>query len=131
MHAIMLLCIICGLQKLHPLGLMGKNGIILVETRSGDMREPLRDPSMKIEGLSKPLTFNIQNYTRDQQFNKPDFKSTIYWNPSIKTNSSGKATVEFYCSDDVGPMTIRIDGLTNKGQAFSTTHQIVVASKEN
>jgi uncharacterized protein YfaS (alpha-2-macroglobulin family) len=48
----------------------------------------------------------------------PFFRSTIYWNPTINTDSNGKATFEFNCTDDMGQMVILIDGMAN-GKPFS------------
>jgi uncharacterized protein YfaS (alpha-2-macroglobulin family) len=42
----------------------------------------------------------------------PDNRTTIYWNPEIQTDSSGKATVSFYNSDLKGEALIRISGIS-------------------
>ena len=113
-------------EKLLPLGLMGNNGIVIVQTKKGDAREPLDDPAKLIEGLNRPLDFAddigtgpgaIRTRTRDPH--RPDFRSTIYWNPSVTTDSNGKATVEFFCSDDIGKLRLRVDGLATGGRPFS------------
>jgi hypothetical protein len=115
--------IVNDLKKLLPLGLMGKNGIVIVQTKKGDVRESNPDPSMLIEGFSKPI--NFAEHTTSNLY-KPNFRSTIYWNPSIKTDSNGKATVEFSCSDDVGKLRIRIEGLTKEGRPFTTEENVEV-----
>lgn len=116
--------------KLGSFGLMGKNGIVVVQTKMGNLREPLRDSSRIIQGISKPLAFHVPNYSGSDFANRPDFKSTIYWNPSLKTNSAGKALVEFYPSDDVGKFTVRIEGLTKGGVPFVVNKSLEVLLPE-
>ena len=106
-------------EKLLPLGLMGNNGIVIVQTKKGDTREPLDDPSKLIEGLNKALDFPDDTRTRTRNTHRPDFRTTIYWNPSVTTDSNGKATVEFFCSDDIGKLRLRVDGLATGGRPFS------------
>jgi hypothetical protein len=115
-------------KKLMPLGLLGKNGIVLVETQSGDVREPLDDPAKLIEGISRPLKFSGPDYSTTNDPRIPDFRSTIHWNPSIKADKNGNAVVEFFCSDDLGKISIRIDGLTTNGEPFSAEDYIEVVN---
>ncbi|MCZ6900016.1 MAG: hypothetical protein O7F74_07235 [Bacteroidetes bacterium] len=112
--------------KLVRFGLMGKNGIVMVQTIKGDVREPLDDPSKLIEGLNRPVNFKTSDYSNAQDHRRPDFRSTVHWNPSVKTDSNGKAMVEFFCSDDVGKLSIRIDGLASEGRPFSAEHDLEV-----
>ncbi|CAN5381743.1 hypothetical protein BH09BAC3_BH09BAC3_13850 [soil metagenome] len=112
-------------KKLQPLGILGKTGIVIVETKSGEARESLTDRSRLIEGLNKTIDFRPVNYARSNDLRKPDFRSTIYWNPSVRTDSNGKSTIEFYCSDDIGTLTIRVDGIA-AGRSFSAVKIIEV-----
>ncbi|HEY5822972.1 MAG TPA: hypothetical protein VIT44_01320, partial [Cyclobacteriaceae bacterium] len=115
--------------KLARFGLMGKNGIVIVQTKNGDAREPV-DPSRIITGINKSLNFTNSNHSSVNDIHRPDFRSTVYWNPSIKTDSKGKSTVEFFCSDDIGKLQIRIDGITTGGKPFSTEKEIQVVLSE-
>lgn len=114
-------------KKLMPLGLMGKNGIVIVQTKQGNVREPLDDATKLMQGISRPLSFNTRNQKATHP-NHPDFRSTLLWNPAIKTNDDGKATIEFYSSDDVGELQIRIDGFTVGGEPFSAIHKVRVVT---
>jgi len=119
-------------KKLQPLGLMGKSGIVIVQTKRGDAREPLEDLTKIITGLNKPVNFRTYDYSTRGNLREPDFRSTIFWNPLVKTDSNGMATVEFYCSDDIGRMTISIGGMAIGGKPFSADHSIeVVRQKKN
>ncbi|MFT6868488.1 MAG: hypothetical protein ACJA08_003342 [Cyclobacteriaceae bacterium] len=105
--------------KLLHFGMLGKNGLVMVETKSGTTREPIKDESTLIEGLSEPISFHQINYEQNRDQRLPDFRSTIYWNPFVETERSGIANLVFSCSDDIGSMTIRIDGITQEGDAFT------------
>ena len=119
--------IINSLNKLKPLGLLGKNGIVIVQTKMGNVREPVDDRSKLIEGLSRPLNFKTSDYSQTSNTHVPDFRSTIYWNPSVRTNSSGLTVVDFFCSDDVGKLTIYIEGIATGGRPFSTEQNVKVS----
>ncbi len=112
--------------KLSKFGLMGKNGFVVVSTKQGDMRQPLADSTLLIKGIQMPLRFNAPDYTHPGDLRKPDFRSTIFWNPSIETDATGKATIEFYCSDDVGKLDVRIDGMSSNRKPFSKDYQLEV-----
>ena len=113
-------------HKLERFGLMGKNGIVIVQTRKGNAREPLDDPSKLIEGLNRSVSFKARDHSGAEDAHRPDFRSSVYWNPSVKTDSNGKASVDFFCSDDIGKLSIRIDGLTTEGKPFSAGQDLEV-----
>jgi hypothetical protein len=54
----------------------------------------------------------------------PDFRNTLYWNPSIKPDHDGKASVEFWSSDNKADYLINIQGITQDGRLFSF-HKII------
>lgn len=110
-------------KKLYPLGLLGKNGIIIVQTRKGDVRDQPIDPDKRVEGINEFVNFDS---SINAGLKRPDFRSTIYWNPSLKTDSKGKATVEFVCSSDVGKFHINVSGITSSGEPFSKDQEIEV-----
>lgn len=112
-------------RKLERLGMIGKNGIVIVKTKNGDAIEPA-NPANRIQGLTQPLTFRTPDYSSGGNENRPDFRSTIYWNPTIATDARGKASVEFFCSDDIGTMSVQVDGLTTDGKPFTAITQMVV-----
>jgi hypothetical protein len=112
-------------EKIAKAGLLGKYGIVIVETHKGNIREPLDSESKLIKGLEMPQKWDVHN---NPAANKliPDFRSTLYWNPSVKTDANGKATVEFYSSDDIGKIKVRLDGLTTGGMPFTISKEINV-----
>ncbi|MCP4441152.1 MAG: hypothetical protein GY810_19685 [Aureispira sp.] len=52
-----------------------------------------------------------------------DFRSTVYWNPMVETNAEGKASVEFYNSDDITQFRVTIEGVSHAGQVGRTEYK--------
>ncbi|MBI2968522.1 MAG: hypothetical protein HYY40_12030 [Bacteroidetes bacterium] len=46
---------------------------------------------------------------------RTDFRSTIYWNPSVDIDRSGKKTIEFYNSDDITSFRVTAEGIAADG----------------
>lgn len=62
-----------------------------------EMRVKMR-PGMRrstLEGYSDPVEFYSPDYSNIAPF-ETDFRRTLYWNPEVMPDSSGKATVRFY-----------------------------------
>lgn len=116
------------LSKLTRLGAIGKNGIVYVQTKKKEIAEQLRRENSitPIQGLNKPIARKNLSYEGTNDPRKPDFRSTVYWDPSVKTDASGEATIGFYVGDDVGPIQIRINGFTEDGRPFSAVHELTV-----
>lgn len=47
---------------------------------------------------------------------RTDFRSMVYWNPMIETDENGKASIEFYNSDDITQFRVTLEGLGHNGQ---------------
>ncbi len=46
---------------------------------------------------------------------RTDFRNTIYWNPSVEIDRTGKKTVEFYTSDDITSFRTTVEGIATDG----------------
>jgi hypothetical protein len=56
----------------------------------------------------------------------PDFRNTLYWNPSVKPDKEGKVSVEFWTSDITSVYEINIQGITKDGKTISLRKKIKV-----
>ena len=120
--------------KLSNLGALGKNGIVFIQTKRPESIKLLSaDATLPIEGLSKPVKFFIPDYNVDANKREriPDFRSTLYWNPTVKTDASGKALVNFYSSDDLGLVKIIVNGMTADGRPFSAETEVDITMQSN
>ena len=68
-------------------------------------------------GYQKPSEFYVPKYEVDSiRFStEPDVRSTVYWDPNVKIDESGTATVKFYAADPKTNYTYVLEGLTNRG----------------
>ena len=48
-----------------------------------------------------------------------DLRTTLYWNPSIKTSDKGAVSISFFNSDNKGNVVVKTDGITENGHAVS------------
>ncbi|UQD56303.1 hypothetical protein [Flavobacterium sp. K5-23] len=60
----------------------------------------------------------------------PDYRNTLYWNPSIITDENGEATVTFYCSDIETSFTGNIEGVSTEGLLGKANFNLKVKKKE-
>ena len=62
-----------------------------------------------VRGFTKSVMFTNQNYEN----NKPisDFRRTLYWNPTVRTDSTGIAKVEFYNNSTCRELHISAEGI--------------------
>ena len=44
-----------------------------------------------------------------------DYRRTLYWNPDVKTDSNGRANIEFYNTETCRKMKVSIATLTSGG----------------
>ena len=83
--------------------------------------------------LFKPInygstpTFYHPRYTAiNKTDKKPDFRSTLYWNPNIVTDEKGQAQISFFSSDKKGSYTVWVEGSDMQGNFGFTTHQLII-----
>ncbi|MBI1768548.1 MAG: hypothetical protein HYR67_09250 [Bacteroidetes bacterium] len=120
--------IINNLNKLTQFGALGKNGIVLVETKRGQAYKASESTTtLKITGMNQPLDYYIPDYSKFSHPRVPDLRPTLFWTPTVRFNSSGKASVSFYTSDDVGSFVVRIKGIAKNGEPFETESVFEVA----
>jgi hypothetical protein len=124
--------VIKDVNKLNRFGSIGKNGIVLVHTKKGSHPDLLKqNTQLPVKGLNKPSPYYLPTVSDHSQKRKPDFRSTLYWNPGVRTDATGNATVNFSTSDDVGTFLIRIQGITADGRPFEKTDSLTVSFARN
>jgi hypothetical protein len=111
-------------KKLLPLRLLGKNGIVIVKSKSGKFAKP-SDASSVLEGLNPPVYVSKPSIPSFDH-TSPVFLPTLYWRPSITTDKSGNTSVNFYTTDDIGDMTIEVEGITSDGRPFFAQRTMLV-----
>lgn len=68
------------------------------------------------EVFYSPQEFYAPDYTNEQKPEiRTDFRETIYWNPAVKTNTAGEATVSFFNSDEITSFRTTVEGISATG----------------
>ncbi len=100
-------------------GARASGGVVAIYTKTGeDAPRKVTQGSLNIThpGYSKAREFYTPDYsTPKDEHAKPDIRSTLYWNPNIEVDSTGRAQLEFYTSDQLGDFNIVIQGLSEDG----------------
>lgn len=70
--------------------------------------------STHFEGFDEPSTFPMEDYSVIPPME--DYRRTLYWNPSVKTDANGQAHIEFYNNSSCTDMYISVEGMTREGR---------------
>lgn len=112
-------------------GSRGAGGAIAVYTRRGTNTLSVTQ-RMGITNITHPGYYQAREFYSPRydiekpEHIKPDFRSTLHWEPTIVFDESGTAEVEFYTSDEKANYDIRVEGITATGQPFAQRHSMVV-----
>jgi hypothetical protein len=72
----------------------------------------------QIQGYSYLSGFYHPDYSRGVPPQTQDLRRTLYWNPDIQTDSTGKASVTFYNNATCKQLEISAEGITKEGVPF-------------
>lgn len=111
--------------------LRGADAIILGPRASGGavvitLKDPRNLPAKPAQGIitytplgySESVDFYHPTYDTPEKKNKQrsDLRSTVYWNPELRLDAEGKATIEYYTPDSTAPEDIIIEGVDKNGK---------------
>ncbi len=99
-------------------------GIVNVITNAGDYS------SVNLPDFASRLAYRVTDPVKQfpspdystslkLQSRLPDFRNTLYWNPTVRPDKEGKARVEFWSSDFVTDYVINIQGITSDGNTIA------------
>jgi hypothetical protein len=95
------------------------DGIISIETRDGDARSLTTDNFVRLDYIPvqpsriyySPVYESGADLTRI-----PDYRTQLYWSPTIKLNSNSTQKLSFYTGDLPGTYAIEVVGVSSQGQ---------------
>ncbi|WP_347924836.1 carboxypeptidase-like regulatory domain-containing protein [Pontimicrobium sp. SW4] len=98
-------------------GPVGRYGVIIVYTKTGRPKvDKVFSSKHTIQGYSKLKEFYSPKYNVELESHKnPDNRTTLYWNPSVKTDKNGNVTIIFYNSDSAKAIEVDIQVLSQYG----------------
>jgi TonB-dependent SusC/RagA subfamily outer membrane receptor len=102
-------------------GMRGANGVLVITTKdageTNKVVESIGVLPIAPMGFYKARTFYSPKYdTVNGNSTKPELRSTIYWNPEIRTDKDGNATVDYYNADAAGIYKVIIEGIDSNGK---------------
>ncbi|MFN3851650.1 MAG: MG2 domain-containing protein [Spirosomataceae bacterium] len=70
----------------------------------------------KVMGYYTAKEFYMPKYDQDLPENvRPDYRSTVFWSPMIKTDKNGKASVSYFNTDAETTMRVSVEGVSYSG----------------
>lgn len=113
-------------------GSQGANGVIVITTKRGAGTE--NNYARYSPGI---VTYTPKGYYAVRQFyspkytatpdDKPDLRTTVYWNPHLVSDPTGKANINYFNTDQAGKYRVVIEGI----DAFGNIGRNVFTYKVN
>lgn len=106
----------------YQLGSQPHTGIVNFITYTGNLDGYELDPHATVvdyEGLQLQREFYAPRYETPEQLSGriPDYRTLLYWNPTVTTNARGQQDLSFYSSDLPGRYVVVVQGITENGKA--------------
>lgn len=102
-------------------GMRGGGGVLIVNTKRGEFNRDYRNYAPGImgynpKGFYKGREFYSPNYDDPSVNTKvADLRSTIFWKANVVTDTTGKASVEFFNADGKGKYKAIVEGINIDG----------------
>jgi hypothetical protein len=103
---------------------LNRKYIIINTYKNGYSRKyPAGMNTFKVAGFSRVKEFYSAQYNPGSAPKATDERSTIYWNPTIKTDNNGIGKLVFYNSDKAASFSLEVEGASPNGDvgALRTT----------
>ena len=120
-----------GFFGARPASFSGKvPGVLFVFLKDGSERfrspssRPLSMATVHQLGYRPSVEFHSPQYSDIEHSTRPDHRTTLYWNPKVKTDDNGQATIRFYASDISRRYLITLEGICDDGTIVH--HQQVI-----
>ncbi|WP_429381430.1 carboxypeptidase regulatory-like domain-containing protein [Mucilaginibacter sp. UYCu711] len=94
-------------------------GFVLLFTKTGDWRKGYNPSIANVipKGFNKVRKFYSPRYENPETAKSiPDFRTTIYWNPYVGVDTTGKASFEFFNADGPANYRVVIEGINAAGE---------------
>lgn len=92
-----------------------KTALAVITLKKNYQRIPNGVRSTTFEGFAYTKDFFSPQYNKYRLPTENDYRRTLYWNPDVKSNKEGKATVSFYNNGTCKTMNINAETVTENG----------------
>ena len=119
------------ITDIYMVGDYAFQGLVNIVTKAGDFSSVRPDDYMirlKYKVVDQVLHFPEPVYSPEEKGNMriPDFRNTLYWNPSVKQSEKGNSEITFRTSDLPGDYLITIHGISSYGMPVTLEKHIRV-----
>ncbi|MEO1009812.1 MAG: TonB-dependent receptor plug domain-containing protein [Bacteroidota bacterium] len=84
--------------------------------------------NFKIPGFYKTREFYAPDYSTERpEHERPDYRTTLHWEPTIALDGKEKASVHFYTGDSSGEYLIQVEGMSEDGRPVTGMSRITVS----
>ncbi|WP_183906679.1 MG2 domain-containing protein [Rufibacter immobilis] len=113
-------------------GSQGGNGVIAINLKRGSSGGAAS--STRYQGVAAykgirsqtPRQFYVPAYTKPEEAELPDLRTTLYWNPTVQTDATGKASFTFFAADAKTSYRTILEGVSTKGQLGRAEAEVLV-----
>jgi TonB-dependent SusC/RagA subfamily outer membrane receptor len=108
-------------------GSRGGGGVLIITTKRGGSNFGYSSYAAGIithtpKGYAYSREFYSPNYDTLPVNKAPDLRTTIYWNPQVVSDATGKANFSYFNSDDTGTYRVLVEGIDAEGQLARTVY---------
>jgi len=117
-------------------GSRGCDGAIIINTKKGFVQTNKISSNIKIVkalGYQQPVQFYSPVYSTEQEkeSSKPDYRTTIHWNPNVQVDSTGIVNLSFYAADIPTKYSVILEGVSSLGHLIhSSQYEISIGSEK-
>ncbi|MBD3748454.1 MAG: carboxypeptidase regulatory-like domain-containing protein [Sphingobacteriales bacterium] len=105
-----------GTSGILVINMLVQKKVSFSKTQIKDLFAPTNILSLTPKGYAVERHFYVPKYKGPRSsLQREDFRSTIYWNPEVLTDSTGKAHLEFYNGDGKGTYRVTMEGIDENG----------------
>jgi hypothetical protein len=105
--------------KLALYGFRGSFGVVSIMTKrgiNGPAQPVLNFINQSVFGYFKARIFYAPKYdVKKAEYEKPDLRTTIYWESNVVTDEEGNATVSFFNADSKTRIKVDVEGIAEPG----------------
>ncbi len=123
---------VLGSSEASTLGPNTAGGAIAIYTHRGFSFSENQSRSPGITNFVSPGFYKAREffapeyYKENSEYQKPDFRTTLYWDPHVVCTTDSNALVNFYTDDTAGEYLIHVEGITKTGVPIKVTQSFVV-----
>ncbi|GAA4313613.1 TonB-dependent receptor plug domain-containing protein [Mucilaginibacter gynuensis] len=100
------------------ISMLGGESLIIITKRGNHSRGRYNPDIANIapRGFNEAKEFYSPKYDHPKTASElPDLRSTVYWNPNLKTSATGTVKFDFFTADDKGKYKVIVEGINGLG----------------